>query len=352
MKYYNQHAFILVFLFTLFNGSLYAQYDRCIAEDVIVFDNPPPTLCDEYGGHAADIIIDGGGNVVFLDEDSFGGQWQDQTIEINSTVVVNQDFSITNCRLSFAPGTRFVILDGANILIDRSKLFACNQMWKGIRINNGTLRFYRNQIEDAQYAIDGGHGGTINLSRNQFYRNHIGVRAVLPVSNNFSIGTFTQNSFSTTEELNSPYENQNPHPGLSSYAGVLLRNVDGATLYNSTFEDLINGIIIDQSTVAVRGCEFRTMRNIDYNEYINDYPNACGIIAIDSDLQQSGNEEEDFISCRNAGIYTENSDIISSRNDFLLQPNEYGYDINGVRFGNIDIQNNRFSIFTWSSLAG
>lgn len=317
-------------------------FERCIEEDEITFDNPPPTLCEDFGQNEPDIVVTAN-PVTILDVGSFGGQWQNQTIEINGIILIQQDFDIDNCILSFAPGASIIIGVGANVRIQHSKLFACEKMWRGIRVQNGRLRFFNNEIEDAQYAINGGGNGDIRVFGNFFRRNHIGVRAVLSVSNSFSVGVFSQNIFQTSDVLNPPYDNQSPHPGTFSYAGVLMRNVNGATLHNSIFNGLLNGIILDQSTAAIRRCEFLNMYNIDYQEY-PEYPRACGIVAIDSDLRQSGSDNFDFNNCSNAGIYTTNSDIISNGNHFIVSQEEHGYNINGARFEDIDIQNNRIEV--------
>ncbi|MFZ4632785.1 MAG: hypothetical protein ACOYNO_01125 [Saprospiraceae bacterium] len=91
--------------------------------------------------------------------------------------------------------------------IDNSKLFACNGLWKGIRLEQfariSTSNF--SEIEDAELAIYAGAFSQLNIYQTTFNRNRVGIELINsnPLSI-FSNGPFVFNFHSNRFTCDAP----------------------------------------------------------------------------------------------------------------------------------------------------
>lgn len=74
---------------------------------------------------------------------------------VNNDVLITGPVTINNADFSIGTGVKITIAATGNLLINNSHLFACNNMWQGIVIQNGgMLTIKQSLIEDATEAID------------------------------------------------------------------------------------------------------------------------------------------------------------------------------------------------------
>lgn len=315
---------------------------------MITTENVELASCEEFGGFPPDITV-GTSSSSFTFSSSLGTGWSNQNIKINGTILVNSNFSINNCNLSFgSKGYINVQTTGVNLDIDDSNLFACQEMWRGIRVHRGSLNLDNSSIEDAQYGVSIGNNGSAHIFQNDFNRNHIGVYASLSQTNSATISVFQNNSFRCSNNLNAPYAGQSPTPDNISFAGVYLINFNGVGILGSEFDNQMNGVILDDCIANVSNNTFNDMLIDTYQGYPS-LETGCGIFALDSELTASGNDAANssathgFVNCEKACIYTRDSDITSSKNNsFEVDRVSFGYDIEGVKVGDVNIFQNDF----------
>ena len=197
------------------------------------------------------------------------GQVQPIYIKIADNVTLNITADVT-----FPMGSVFEM--GANSLIDilpdkilnipGCHLYACEKLWRGIRLNkksslisNGSL------IEDAIYAIELATSGHVSLTNNNFQNNIIGFYAAPTASHSLHVASIIQNN--TFQSIG----NLLPHPINN---GIELRGKYGIQVNNMTsllnigqgnlFRRLYNGIVTTFSTVRVTRCSFNDIRDPEH----------------------------------------------------------------------------------------
>ncbi len=187
-------------------------------------------------------------------------------VTIAGTLIVDEDLSIDGVDIHMFQASEIVVDNGAEVMISNSKFNGCssNQMWKGITVApEATLRFVKNQISDAQYAIRGKSASTLQIDLNIFDGNFVGVFAdVAPGSNSLLlVNPLKGNTFSCTSNLADPYSGQSPNPGSISFAGVHSQNarMEIGLLNNNSddynrFIGLRNGITAVKSVIDVYRC--------------------------------------------------------------------------------------------------
>ena len=266
--------------YTVIHGN---QLDDCpwVYDTIIVIDSCPDRLCDKYGNFdfAIHYATDPGcvTNTSSLGISSITGQ----NITIDGMFVVNSEFSFINCIIKMGPKAMIQINKNHKLTIDSTKIFACENLWTGIRVGNGGLLTiqHHSHIEDAYYAIDlDGIGDLLEVTNTRFNRNLVGIMVnknglfgthVLPVS-------FYGNVFDCTLPLNSNggevCEYLAPSPGD----------------YNVSYSPWSFACVIGYQTTLTNFCKVGTIATNEVNIYNH---HKYGYLLINSGLRALMNSE-------------------------------------------------------------
>ena len=316
----------------------------------------PPTLCEQYDNLNFVNTIGSPNTTTYTSNIpssllDINGNLSGKNIEIFGTLEVNtSNFKIEFCILKMNPSSQIYIPNGEFLTVETTDLFACNEMWKGIRLDSGGgLRFVNNDIEDAEYAIFAGNKITSStplplylvIGDNKFNRNHVGVYVLNTTVN--STHNYYSNEFKCTSSLNAPYTGQgttlNPN---YSFAGMWFKKhpsaiLQGQSSNNNSFDNQLIGIIADESFVLINETVFTNM--IDDGIYTG-YPylavppysleTGIGIYAINSSMIfQSGfggtsSDPFSFKDCGNLGIFCLES-VLEAENNAMTSASIYTY---------------------------
>ena len=234
-------------------------------------------------------------------------------VKTNVTMDVNVRF--VNCKFRFDPGiavgtgfTQSVFLSKVvNCAFYECKLFACDKMWRGISTTLGSrLVMVDCLVEDAQYAIYANGSCNVTAIGNTFNRNYIGIygRKKAAALGNPNFQRISDNKFTSTSQLNSPYPGQYPKPtSLVSFAGVKFVGINRGVIPNeatNTFDGVGTGIIaIGGNLKFDRWARFLNLNrenntlHEDEFEYGIEYPLGVGIDARLSNIEFTGFGKED-----------------------------------------------------------
>jgi|GEM_PF-900396 len=198
-------------------------------------------------------------------------------IAIVGQLVIDEDLTITGCPdIRMQPCAEIVVRPYRQLSMKQNAISGCETMWKGITVESlGRLIFQdNNPVEDAQHAITA-YGSiltlpstTIQIQRNKFIRNHIGVYVPGPQFSVVAHMPFTKNIFigDGTQALLPPCDQNLPNwDADNGYAGVVSRYVDfsvGNATDNSisnTFSALRNGVIGESCWLQVHHASFSDM---------------------------------------------------------------------------------------------
>jgi hypothetical protein len=265
------------------------------------------------------------------------------TIPNGSIVYLVEDFEIdqsvqySNCTFYAAPGIEIIVkspnvLGTVTLTLEGSKLYACSNMWKGIRVEpQGTLKSADSEISDAEYAIYAEDRTTILLQNTNFYRNYIGLYIPTASTGLNSISTYISNcEFATHGTIRSTYPGQQTVPGIKSLTGIQVHDVflDLGSIYNpNRFCDMSNGIITVNTSISVTNCIFKDILPDPQYQFLtgsmasNTSYNGSGIYAIGrygSILKQRGfgmNGQPSFVNCR-FGMFADRMNV-DSRDNYM-----------------------------------
>jgi hypothetical protein len=130
-------------------------------------------------------------------------------INIIGDFIIDVPTTFENATVKINPGVGIIMEDGQfiSLSIDNSKLFACFQLWKGIRVGSGnTVMTYLSEIEDAEKTIDASDKSYVTLdvvvttfNRN---RNNLYIANSYNISHTPYVKRFSGNKFTCTSPLN------------------------------------------------------------------------------------------------------------------------------------------------------
>ncbi len=180
----------------------------------------------------------------------------------------------------FEPGSQILVKSGSHLNLEKVKLFACDQQWQGIRLEEGAhLTIDNSTIEDAQYAVRASGSSDIAITNSTFNRNFVGVYIDEPWagyvgSTNFT--AFSGNTFDGGGGLLPPYTGQgyDPAPGSGdqAFAGVWIQNASlPVHSMGNTFKNLSNGIYTRNTSLKVTACSFEDITENGYNSFLSGY---------------------------------------------------------------------------------
>ncbi len=257
-------------------------------------------------------------------------------IAISGRLIIDQNLSIINCpNIRMQPCAEIVVQGQRTLTLTQNVITGCEQMWRGITVEAfGRLNFQRNEIQDAEHAITangswwfwppvGNTSTIIDVQRNRFIRNHIGVFVPGPAGSNVAHAPFSRNDFignggtPLLPPCTPALANWNADNG---YAGVVIQGVTFAVGgandvgITNTFSALRNGVIGESCWLQVHHASFTNM----VGEWVNEgqtpgFASSVGMGVL-SNLGFSTINDSYFDGCGH-GIYSNRGFLAAFRND-------------------------------------
>ena len=271
-------------------------------------------------------------------------------LAISGRLIIDLDYIIDGGDIKMQPGSEIVIPNGSKLVISNLELFGCEQMWRSITVEpGGNLMLEHNVIQDAQYAVQASSNdlftSTLDVWDNVFDRNHVGI-----LISNSSLQSILQtyplreNTFNCTDDLISSFDIIENYDQENSFAGIETHNaiftvggkqISPHDIFINIFRNLRNGIVAENSTLAVYSAKFRDLiGNPDLNPTILN-TKGTGIFSSHGLISAQKNE---FTTLSRA-FNCKNSDIIASKNNIHNNVN-VGFHILSPNFNFVYIENN------------
>jgi hypothetical protein len=263
-----QKLFKSLLLLLMMNLILYeakAQGLACEPCSVDGVDFPgTPTPCTTYVNDQINLTIGTSVSSVNYTSVIFPGQniVSLQNFVVHGTLYIDSDITFQFCH--FRMGEESVIItSGAFGFQDLASVYdACEKMWKGIRVTN-FADIENTFISDAQYGLRVQTSATVSSQSATFDRCYVGI--INSGTGILTLLPFTNNVFSCSSPLNSPYTGQSPSPGNITRAGIEL-NTCTSTIGNSStvnyFNNLIYGIKTQSTNLTIEKCSFTDMEQV------------------------------------------------------------------------------------------
>jgi hypothetical protein len=116
---------------------------------------------------------------------------QNKVFNVSGVLRINTNVHFNNCVFVMASGSKIEVVDGRQLRAVKCRFIPCSNMWAGIELQRNATLFLRDcRVEGALYAINSSglstsqnpalsyKSPTINLVRDTFNRNHIGIYRV------------------------------------------------------------------------------------------------------------------------------------------------------------------------------
>ena len=222
------------------------------------------TLCDSlpFTDAAADLVLPLDPAQPITLTSQLPTFWINDKIVISGTLIVDDIIYFIGSNIRLAPNAKIIVLEGKRLLLYRSALFACADLWDGIYVEkNARLVMFRNQIEDAKYAVQMEDGAVAQIVDNTFNRNFVGINNVTANAAGATINltNFSGNVFSCSSDLNASFAGHLSDPVDQSYAGIYLNQCVadvGSPEDGNVFTGMLNGIVSVESCLMLQGGTF------------------------------------------------------------------------------------------------
>jgi len=223
------------------------------------------------GGKLSDLIKSG----QFPDTDHSNGNSELKIYKVNGDIEIDT-FTILNLyEWVMGNGTRITVNPNIQFLTRGCTFRSCDQMWKGILVEDGAkyltnYNYYNNttnKIKDAEFGVTALPGSTVDIIHTEFVNNYVGFYAAfLDVDlDNFNVIRFAENYFNGTGVLKNKYNGQTTNPNIHPYAGIQLINVPNLSLASCSFDDMANGIVLNNSGLSLM--KVNRFNNLFYSDY-------------------------------------------------------------------------------------
>ena len=284
-----------------------AELFKCPEKEYKFSGSPAETLCDENPNFVCETEIGVG---TPFPKSSLWGASITGNVCIIGDFEIDAHFSFQNATVKINPGVTITVAGspngydpGSSLGINNSKLFACNGLWKGIRLVGflsaiGTSN--NSEIEDAEIAIYASGFTALGIQQTTFNRNRVGIELVTPFPSVFVPGpimwTFSGNNFTCDAPLNGTVDE-------ITTAGVKLKDSFLGTFQSgaNTFTGIQYGIYSEGSASYI-GCQnliFQRIRrdgiymdqgniNLRASQFVNGYEKGIHIVTANN-VTVSGN---------------------------------------------------------------
>lgn len=230
---------------------------------------PEKTLCEQYYNFSCQMQIGAG---TPYPKSSLLGSTLGGNVCIVGDFEIDAPFTFQNAIVRIDPGvainvagSTFGYPTGGVLGINNTKMFACNNLWKGITVGHlAVISVSDNSIiEDAEKAVYATGFSVLSFQNTTFNRNRIGIELETPFPNKWVPGPtvlkFTRNRFTCDAPLNGTADE-------ITEAGVKLKNAylyayQSNLLGMNLFSDLRYGIIA-QGSFSHIGASYLRMQGI------------------------------------------------------------------------------------------
>ena len=292
-------------------------------------------------------------------------------LTIQGALVIDQNYSITGGEIFMEEGAEIIVPTGVNFLMEDVHIHGCDKLWRSITVEpGGTLAMNECIMEDAHLGIyneatDFGGGllpPTLLLTNNEFKDNFVSIFVPESANNDLQAVLLQKvygNDFYQENDLLPGYDDlicENgtaddgglPIPADYAIAGIFVNDLTILDLTESNdvnrFYDLPNGIVANNSSLIVEGCQFENIQNqpaaIDFAS--GDAIRMVNPSAGSHTLEQRGlgTATPSFINCQRA-IFTEGTAATIQAN--LMNTVTIGYEGNISEGAHAHIFNNRIN---------
>lgn len=219
------------------------------------------------------------------------------------TFTISGSFTITNCDIAMGDGATIDVPNGATLTINNSRLYACGDMWQGIKVETGGTLYINGTsasspciIEDAIYGIN--LGGTATISYGLLNNNLYDIYTVGSGPNTNSSGLRLVSSKLSCQS-DPGYSNnaylKAPHLGAITNSGVYMANFpipyglvvgdNSSPSYQNTFNKMNYGVNANNAAFQVVNNLFENLLGsnaactVSLNSYIH-CPPPIGIAVL------------------------------------------------------------------------
>jgi len=197
------------------------------------------------------------------------------------TFTISGSFTITNCDIAMGDGATIDVPSGATLTIDNSRLYACGDMWQGIKVEAGGTLYINGSsatspciIEDAIDGIQmqGSAYITYGLLNNNLYDIYISQSAPDNGTAYLSLRSSVLTCQSDPGYSNNAYLKY-PNLGSITNSGVYITNLGArnsiqvgdytSSSYQNTFSNMNYGVNVTSSSFAVCNDNFEYLYGND-----------------------------------------------------------------------------------------
>ncbi len=234
-------ALLLIGLVTIASHLGYSQLETypCDENEYLFTGVPEMTLCEQFPNFVCSQQIGVGTSIT---HSSQIGNYITGNVCIVGDFIIDNYFIFYDAVVKVNEGVKISTNGSSQLTIERSKLFACNGLWKGIVLGQATSIITKSStIEDAEIAILAVLNNTLSIQRTIFNRNRIGIDALgEPSIAAPFFQLFRLNTFSCTAPLNGTI-NEITTAGVR-IKNVALNTITGSQVGLNWFRDIIYGI--------------------------------------------------------------------------------------------------------------
>lgn len=294
------------------------------------FDNAGTECCP-----AERVIMDGETSSALLPTTQF----VNETIRVDGTWIIDGILSLVNCQVYAAPGSQIVLTEPTSVLqLLNTDIQACEEMWVGVRAEDGLVSTIGASIADAEYGVELLAGSNLSARFTEFTRNYVGIFVARSGSLNYiPVGlTLEECEFNSGPfGLTSPYPGQTTPTGIVGFAGILAHStsIDASSvgLNPNRFTNLNHGIATHNSSLEANNCIYEFIQPDP--AYGNSPRLGSAILSTGYDgayyLGQSGfgaTSSPSFIDCT-TGVWAESITLKSTDNRMEGPSMGAGYEI-------------------------
>ena len=231
----------------------------------------PPSLCEKYGN--IDFVTKIGKGTKFEKSSDIGSKISGN-VSILGDFIIDSPFSFTDAIVKINPDVTILMQGSSSNIILKiidSKLFACEKMWRGIKMDDNTSIITRSStIEDALEVINCIDKSYVifDLESTTFNRNKVDIR----IEANFSshdpfFKNFKRNTFSCTSPLNDNTSTTLIGILVQNYALILPFNKGAAN--KNTFKSIATGILLfdNSSSLIASNLHFEDIIRAGINSF-------------------------------------------------------------------------------------
>ena len=197
-------------------------------------------------------------------------------IHIDGDLYVDQPLELIDCFVEIDPDVEIVVAS-KSLKLNHSILTSCNQMWKGIVIeeSNGILKTENKaRIMNAENGVLMEDYTQVFAYDTYFDRNYIGIATVSAITGNLSSsltveGCHFQCSAPLLPHINLPYAT-NPLP--TPYTGLLLQDFPYLQIGNPTIYGILNPNVFENMNIGI--LSFRSNLSIQNSIFSTIYPHT------------------------------------------------------------------------------